>query len=81
LVFLAASAALSESGSDLTPIHGQDLGVLYDRGEEFPVGSGHPGLGAKPQNFAKKRLAAGLVQMGSYLIQKDEGRDPSKLLD
>src|SRR3990170_2955681 len=70
-----------ESGPDLTPIHRENLGVLCHRGEQVPVGPGHPGLGAEAQDFAKKGRAASLVEMGRHLVQKDEGRDALKLLD
>ena len=36
------------------------------------VRSGHPSLGRKAQNFAKKGLAPGLVEMGGHLVEQDE---------
>src|SRR3990170_4254055 len=81
LVLLAALSHLGELGPDLTPIHRENLGVLCHRGEQFPVGPGHPGLGAEAQDFAKKGVAADLVEMGRHLVQKDQGGGAFQLLD
>src|SRR5680860_638009 len=81
LVLLAALSHRAESGPDLTPIYRENLGVLCHRGEQVPVGPGHPGLGAQAQDFAKKGLAAPLVQMGRHLVQKHEWGRTFKLLD
>src|SRR3989337_116865 len=82
--YSAAAAAWSlrgESGPDLTPIHHENLGVLCHRSEQVPVGPGHPGLGAEARDFANKGLAAGLVEMGRHLVQKDERGGAFQLLD
>ena len=68
------------SGSDLTLIHRQDLGVCGDRGEKFMVCSGHPSLRLEAQDFTEKCLAPGLIEMRRHLIQEDErGRSFQRL--